>query len=149
MSKLRKRPLSSVPTNSKNTNVRSNIELKNRGLSKSTTCLNNSTAINTGPESMTKSISCSVLNMPLPSEPNKKEGSKLATTIYDDDLQMTIMLEENDSYASTNPNVSVAAMADKFNKGATQEDAGKKPVLAKDKEATAALEKEDHLYEQM
>ncbi len=132
------------PHSNKDTNVRQNPELKNtkkRELSKSTTCLNNSTIV-AAEKGMMKSTSCSALNMPLPSEPSKsKGGNKLcSTTIYDDDFQMSIMLKENNCYASTNPNVSVAAMADKFNKGVTED---------KDKRAIAQTEKEDHLYEQM
>ncbi len=131
----------------KDTNVKRNMELKNksrRGLSKSTTGLNNIAPV--GKEkSLTKSTSCSVLNTPLPSEPSKRERS---VSIYDDNFQVSVMLEENTAYATTNPNVSVTAMADKFNKETIQEKAGMSTARDKTIGAVATQEK-DHLYEQL
>ncbi len=101
----------------KDTNVKKSSELKNKKKwSRSTTCLNNNTNMEKG---VTKSTSCSALNLPLPSEPNtNKKRDNNSASIYDDDFQASIMLRENTAYQSRDPNelanVSVSAMVNKM-----------------------------------
>ena len=82
---------------------------------------------------MSKSASCSALDLPLPSEPeykksggkNNKESVTRTTTIYDDDFQASIMLKENAAYAGNElASVSVSAMVNKINKGPVDQEQG-------------------------
>ena len=82
---------------------------------------------------MSKSASCSALDLPLPSEPGCKKSKDKSSeqlkpptrtaTIYDEDFQASIMLKENAAYGDNMlASVSVSAMVDKINKGPEQEE---------------------------
>lgn len=121
--------------NSKDTNTtkkggdKTSSKKNKKALSKSTTCLNNMVALEKG---LTKSSSCSALDLPLPQEPDKKKldgkGNMHTVSIYDDDFQASIMLKENAAYRSRDSSmlasVSVSAMVDKISKGNVNQEEG-------------------------